>query len=96
MATFTITTQYTFVNGTAANDTFGITVRNVTALGLEGDDAFMCAANLAWLSLDGGAGNDSFNFLANAGANLLSGGDGNDEVFIASGELQRRVRRRRE
>ena len=86
MATFNMTAGFTFVNGTAVNDTFNISADIVTALGLEGEDAFICAANSFALSLDGGDGNDSFSFSTNAGSNLVSGGDGNDWAFIASGD----------
>ena len=87
MATFNITTPYTFANGTAANDTFNIGASLVTGWGLEGDDAFVCTAHsVLSSSLDGGAGNDSFDF-SFSNRSLVSGGDGHDTVFFAAGSL---------
>jgi Ca2+-binding RTX toxin-like protein len=60
MATFNITVNFSFVNGTLANDTFNINAYYVTTFGLDGDDQFSVGTFLGGLSLDGGAGNDSF------------------------------------
>ena len=60
MAIFNINLPFSFVNGTAANDTFNINANFVTAFGLDGDDLFSAADNRFGLSLDGGTGNDSF------------------------------------
>ena len=77
MATFTINLSFSFVNGTAANDTFNIsTIPFVTAFGLDGDDQFSVAGGRH--SLDGGAGNDSFSLPDFVEASLVFGGDGND------------------
>ena len=83
MATFDINLPFSFVNGTAANDTFNINSDYVTAFGLDGDDMFSAAGFRFGLSLDGGTGNDSFS-LANVGDSLVFGGDGNDTVFMAA------------
>ena len=85
MATFNINLPYSFVNGTAANDTFNISVLLVTAFGLDGDDLFSVGASRFGLSLDGGTGNDSFNLGSSFSDSLVVGGDGNDSVFMTSG-----------
>ena len=76
---------YSFVNGTAANDTFNINALFVTAFGLDGDDQFSVANSFGGLSFDGGTGNDSFSLGSSVSVSLVSGGDGNDSVFLASG-----------
>ena len=81
MATFNITLPHSFVNGTAANDTFNIIFGLATAFGLDGDDQFL-VPSVRGLSLDGGTGNDSFSLNGGVSASLLLGGDGNDQLFM--------------
>ncbi len=72
MATFNVNVNGSFVNGTAAGDTFNLTAGQCTVLGLDGDDTFTRSNNQAVFSLDGGAGNDSFNFTGNNNDELSS------------------------
>ena len=87
MATFDINLPNSFVNGTAANDTFNIDTDFVTAFGLDGDDLFSVGTgSVSGFLSTAAAGNDSFGLGATSSFDSRRlGGDGNDSVFMASG-----------